>query len=82
MTRFAYRAWLTALTILGGLGLTLLWFNLTVFIPFSERLWTFFNDRLGGQDPGLASDLEFLSVLSGAALMCFGLVRRFLPKAR
>jgi hypothetical protein len=41
-----------ALMLWGGLDLTLLWFNLAVLIPFSERLWAFFNELLGGQVPG------------------------------
>ena len=36
--------------------------------PFSERLWTALNRLVGGQAPGVASDLELLLVFSVGAV--------------
>jgi hypothetical protein len=46
---------------LAGL-LTWAWYHTLVLVPASEWLWTCFNSLFGGSDPGLAYDLEFLTV--------------------
>jgi len=39
-----------------------MWFNVSLFIPASETLWSFFNELTGETNVGYASDLEFISV--------------------
>ncbi|NML15275.1 hypothetical protein [Azohydromonas caseinilytica] len=58
-----------ALSIAGALFLTYWWHNDIRAIPFSEALWSFHNQIFDGQKPGLASDLEFITVLLGALLI-------------
>ena len=41
---------------------TFMWFNLSVFIPLSEMLWSFFNKLTGEVNVGYASDLEFVTI--------------------
>jgi len=60
MRRMGFFLWLFAATY----ALTHLWFDSLISIPFSERLWTFYNDLLGGERPGIASDMELLTVLA------------------
>jgi len=48
--------------------MTFWWFNDALFIPTSESLWTAYNQLLGGNNPGLASDLEFITVLLGSII--------------
>lgn len=44
--------------------ITFIWFNLLVFIPASEALWSFFNKLTGEVNVGYASDLEFVTIYS------------------
>jgi hypothetical protein len=60
---------LVALSIVGGVFATYSWFSFGFFIPFSERLWSFFNGLMQPAPPGVASDLEILSVFLIGALM-------------
>lgn len=50
------------------------WWNSSAW---SERYWTWINHVLGGQRPGLASDLELISTLSISLAVACALV--FLP---
>ena len=54
--------------LLGGAGATWAWLVLPGLSPFSERLWTALNRLVGGQAPGVASDLELLLVFSVGAV--------------
>ena len=45
------------------------WFNDIHAIPLSEYLWSQFNQLFKGQKPGLASDLEFLTVFAGGLII-------------
>lgn len=42
--------------------------------PWSELTWTWLNQRLGGQRPGLASDIELIAVLACALAVSVGIV--------
>lgn len=42
--------------------ITFMWFNVSLFIPASETIWSFFNYLTGEINVGYASDLEFVSV--------------------
>ena len=48
--------------------------------PFSERYWTWLNNLLGGQQPGLASDIELITTLLVSSvfstLLVFSLIRK------
>ncbi len=48
--------------------ITFMWFNVSVFVPLSEMLWSFYNGLTGEVNVGYASDLEFVTIYS------FGLV--------
>jgi hypothetical protein len=48
--------------------ITFMWFNVSVFVPLSETLWSFYNGLTGEVNVGYASDLEFVTIYS------FGLV--------
>ena len=64
-----------------ALAFTFIWFNVIFFIPFSETLWSYFNHILGEGSPGLASDLEIVSVLL-VSLIVFYLLIHIAIKAR
>ena len=66
-----------AFTIASALLLTYCWHNDIHAIPFSEALWSFYNQLFDGQKPGLASDLEFITVLLGALLIA-GIIAKLL----
>jgi hypothetical protein len=55
--------------LIASLAATYWWFNDARFVPFSEALWSRYNQLFAGQRPGLASDLEFLTVLLGSAIL-------------
>jgi len=55
--------------IIASILITYWWFNSIHAIPFSESLWSQYNKLFGGQKPGVASDLEFLTVIIGAAII-------------
>ena len=59
------------------------WFGSAYAASFSEALWTQINHLLGGQNPGLASDLELIFILAisfalsvGSLWLVFSLARR------
>lgn len=64
-------------------GLLVQWWLST---GMSESVWTWINDRIeGGQNPGLASDVELLIVLAGALLISASgamLIRQLLSRIR
>jgi hypothetical protein len=59
----------------GAVAFTYAWYNTLLFVPFSERLWSLFNLVLGGDKPGWASDLEFLTVIAGSGIVCYSAAR-------
>lgn len=65
-------------------GATYAWFNDSLFAPFSEQLWSFYNALLDGQKPGVASNLEFFTVLLGSLIIFWatGCLIRLLTLAR
>ncbi|MEO0444299.1 MAG: hypothetical protein AAFZ92_11280 [Pseudomonadota bacterium] len=64
-SKLLFWGWVITATIMA----TFWWFNSIYAVPFSEFLWTQYNRLLGGQKPGLSSDLEFLTVIAGAAVI-------------
>jgi hypothetical protein len=60
---------LWATVVVASLGVTYWWFNDSRIAPFSESLWSLYNGLFAGQRPGLATDLEFLTVLLGSILV-------------
>ncbi len=56
---------------------TYLWYNVSIFQGLSERLWTVYSKIDDGQNPGLASDLEFITVF-GCSLVIFVLVINYI----
>lgn len=63
-SKLLFWCWVTIASIL----ITFWWFNSIYIVPFSEYLWSQYNQLLGGQKPGLASDLEFLTVITASAI--------------
>jgi hypothetical protein len=63
------------LAIIAAILFTYAWYNTFFLIAFSESLWSLFNSILGGDKPGGASDLEFLTVLIGSSVLFYGLMR-------
>lgn len=57
------------MVVVASLGITYCWFHLPLAAPMSEWLWSLYNKVFGGQHPGWATDLEFLTVLLGSVLM-------------
>ena len=41
---------------------------------WSERYWTWLNGKVGGQNPGLASDVELVTILLLALVVSIGVV--------
>lgn len=41
---------------------------------WSERYWTWLNGKFGGQNPGLASDVELVTILLLALVVSIGVV--------
>jgi len=52
---------------------TFMWFNLSIFVPLSETLWSFFNKLTGEVNVGYASDLEFVTIYSLGVIVSFAL---------
>jgi hypothetical protein len=63
------------LALIAAILFTYAWYNTLLLIAFSESLWSLFNSVLGGDMPGVASDLEFLTVLIGSGVLFYGLMR-------
>lgn len=80
MTRWNRMIFIVLATLPGTAALTYVWFNTILLVPLSERVWTFYNDLLGGENPGGASDLELLTVLLGSMGLAFGIARVSLPR--
>ena len=57
------------LIVAASLGLTYGWFNSPYTVPLSESLWSIYNQLFEGQRPGLATDLEFVTVLIGTLII-------------
>jgi hypothetical protein len=57
-----------------ALGLTYGWFNSPYTVPLSEPLWSTYNKIFDGQRPGLATDLEFVTVLVGSLIVVSALL--------
>jgi hypothetical protein len=70
-TKLFFWGWVIIASIL----ITLWWFNSIHAISLSEYLWSEYNQIFGGQKPGLASDLEFLTVITIAAIIIGFLTR-------
>lgn len=51
------------------------WENALISIPFSEKLWTFYFHLTDQANPGLASDLEFLTAIAIGFLLSYGSAR-------
>lgn len=54
--------WLWLLT--GTFAFIYWWDNALISIPLSETVWTFYFHVTGQANPGLASDLEFLTAIA------------------
>lgn len=54
------------------------WENALISIPFSEALWTFYFHLTGQTNPGLASDMEFLTAIGIGLLLSYGGAKLFL----
>lgn len=54
------------------------WENALISIPLSESLWTFFFHLTGQSNPGLASDLEFLTATGIGLILSYSVARLFL----
>lgn len=54
------------------------WDNALVSIPLSETVWTFYFHLIGQTNPGLASDLEFLTAIAIGFVLSYGSARLFL----
>ncbi|AQP98912.1 hypothetical protein B0W48_03335 [Pseudoalteromonas aliena] len=52
---------------------TFMWFNLSIFVPLSEALWSFFNKLTGEMNVGYASDLEFITIYFLGVIVSFAL---------
>jgi hypothetical protein len=48
--------------LIAAVFLTYGWFNSPLSVPLSEYIWSTYNQLFDGRNPGLASDLEFLTV--------------------
>lgn len=66
--------WLLA----GSFSFIYWWENALISIPLSEAVWTFYSDMTGQSNPGLASDLEFLTATGIGLLLSYGVARLFL----
>lgn len=62
----------------GTLAFIYWWENALIAIPLSETVWTFFLHLTGQTNPGLASDLEFVTAMAMGFLLSFGSARLFL----
>ena len=67
--------WLGLLT--GTFAFIYWWENALISIPFSETVWTFYFHLTGQTNPGLASDLEFLTAIGIGLLLSYGGARLF-----
>lgn len=57
----------------GTLAFIYWWENALISIPLSETVWTFYFHLTGQTNPGLASDLEFITAIAmGYLLSCAG----------
>jgi len=61
--------------IIASILVTYWWFNSIYTIQFSESLWSQYNQLFEGQRPGVASDLEFVTVITGAIIIIGFLTR-------
>lgn len=66
------------LAIASALFFTYAWYNTLVLIPFSETLWTFFNNILPQGSLPSAADFEFLTVLLGSLALFYFIFRYFI----
>ncbi|HYD60250.1 MAG TPA: hypothetical protein VEC35_07840 [Noviherbaspirillum sp.] len=69
--RLVMTLWLVSATC----AFTYWWFNSLLAIPLSETLWTWFNSRLQGVQPGIASDLEFVAVAGVGFLFAYAIAK-------
>jgi len=75
MNRISSKLLFWCWVIIASVLITYWWFNSIHAIPFSEFLWSQYNQLFEGQKPGIASDLEFLTVITGAAIIIGFLTR-------
>jgi hypothetical protein len=61
--------------LLGTFAFIYWWENALISIPLSEAVWTFYLDLTGHSNPGLASDLEFLTAIGIGFLLSYAGVR-------
>ncbi|HEY0844212.1 MAG TPA: hypothetical protein VGE12_02530 [Noviherbaspirillum sp.] len=54
------------------------WENALISIPLSETVWTFYFHLTGQTNPGLASDLEFVTAIAMGFILTYGCARLFL----
>lgn len=62
----------------GTLAFIYWWENALISIPLSETVWTFYFHLTGQTNPGLASDLEFVTAIAMGLLLSNGIARLFL----
>lgn len=62
----------------GTLAFIYWWENALTSIPFSETLWTVYFHLTGQANPGLASDLEFLTAIAIGFFLSFGCIKLIL----
>lgn len=58
------------LVLLATYFITRWWFG----TAWSERYWTWLNGKFGGQNPGLASDIELVTILLLALVISIGVL--------
>ena len=58
------------------------WDNALISIPLSEKVWTFYFHVTGQKNPGLASDLEFLTAIGIGFLLSNAVAKLFLRLRR
>lgn len=59
----------------GTLAFIYWWENALISIPLSETVWTFYFHLTGQSNPGLGSDLEFLTAIGIGLLLSYGGMR-------
>lgn len=68
--------WLVLLT--GTTAFIYWWENALTSISLSETVWTIYFHLTGQTDPGLASDLEFVTAIAMGFFLSYGGARLFL----
>lgn len=72
------RALLWLWMLAGAFAFIYWWDNALISIPLSEAVWTFYFHLTGQANPGLASDLEFLTAIAIGFLLSYAIARLFL----